>query len=94
MTKEKCIELLTRRAVQVEDANRLDKEAGGIFCGIPNSGEIFIFGPHFLKVIDALQPTVTFRPREDEFTDAEFTTELLGKRYRVYGLIKKGGKKG
>lgn len=94
MTKEECVEYLTRRAVQIEDANRLDKETGGIFCSLPTRGEIHIFGPEFGSIIDAMQPVVTYRPNKySDYIEAEFTTQLLGKKYRVYSLLDRGGKR-
>lgn len=96
MTKEKAIEFLTRRAVQIEDAMRLDEESGGIFCGIPTQGEIQIY-KHFEELINLLQPVVTYDPNwrcsSGKHTEASFTIELNGKKYKIFTLLNQGGKR-
>lgn len=96
MTKFEAMKFLTEAATIKEAGDRLDKEAGGIFCGFDSTKEIHLTEKGFLQIADALQATVTFNPnwceRYPKHTEGSTRIKIAGKQWRVFALLDKGGK--
>lgn len=92
MTREECRDYLIRRAAITEDLIRLQENAGRMFIEVP-AREIHISSCAWAKVIDAMQPVVTYNPNwqcpTSRRTEAYFTTELFGKIYKVFTLLER-----
>lgn len=96
MTKLEAMKLMTEAAMIKEAGDKLDKEAGGIFCVFDGTKEIHLTEKGFMQIAEALQATVTFNPnwceKYPEHTEGSTRIQIAGKQWRVFALLDKGGK--
>ena len=95
MTSDECRDYLLRRAAITEDLIRLQENTGGMFIEVPDR-EIHMAPNAWPKVIDAMQPVVTYNPNwqcsRGGRTEAYFVTELFGRIYKVFTLLERKDK--
>ena len=94
MTKAEAREFLLQVAARKEDIIRIQRESGDLFCfGVFDEREIHISQSRWPEFIAAMQPVITYDPSfSKKHTEARFTEELFGHKYRVFTLFEKGGK--
>ena len=95
--KERMREVLVLAAARFEETIRLDQKYDYFCFGMGTEREIHIASHRFQYVAECMQAVVTYNPnwscKSGEKVEAYFYEELFGKKYKIFALLEKGGRK-